>query len=166
VVTYETVLEVDNSDLLLRPGMTATAEIVTSSVTDTVLVPNAALRFTPEGEQMPGANRPPANGALSAIMPMPRMRMGGGGAGGQQGAMRRVGRAWILEAGKPALVLFKPGVSDGRMTQALPLEAMPNLGRMAAQNPEAEARLHAAMERKLEPGAKVIVDAETPTPKP
>ena len=37
VVTYETVLEVDNSELLLRPGMTATAEIVTTNITDAVL---------------------------------------------------------------------------------------------------------------------------------
>ena len=55
VVTYETVLEVDNSDLLLRPGMTATAEIVTTNIQDATLVPNAALRFTPTGVDVPGA---------------------------------------------------------------------------------------------------------------
>src|SRR5690606_38107050 len=47
VVTYETMLEVDNPELLLRPGMTATAEIVTTSIEDAVLVPIAALRFAP-----------------------------------------------------------------------------------------------------------------------
>ena len=47
VVTYETVLDVDNSERLLRPGMTATAEITVQRVTDALLVPNGALRFTP-----------------------------------------------------------------------------------------------------------------------
>ena len=47
VVTYETVVTVDNSDLLLRPGMTVTADITTKVVKDALLVPNAALRFSP-----------------------------------------------------------------------------------------------------------------------
>lgn len=46
VVTYSTVVEVDNSLLLLRPGMTASAEIITKVVKDTFIVPNAALRFS------------------------------------------------------------------------------------------------------------------------
>ena len=50
VVTYETVLLVDNSDLLLRPGMTATAEITVNHIANAVLVPNAALRFSPPEE--------------------------------------------------------------------------------------------------------------------
>ena len=53
VVTYEAVLTVDNSDGVLRPGMTATAEITTDTVTDTRLVPNSALRFTPPGADPP-----------------------------------------------------------------------------------------------------------------
>ncbi len=51
VVTYEAVLEVDNSELLLRPGLTATAEIVSARVSETTLVPNAALRFVPEDSE-------------------------------------------------------------------------------------------------------------------
>jgi HlyD family secretion protein len=47
VVTYQTVLTVDNGERLLQPGMTATAEITVMQVTDALLVPNAALRFTP-----------------------------------------------------------------------------------------------------------------------
>jgi HlyD family secretion protein len=47
VVTYQTVLTVDNAHRLLQPGMTATAEITVTQVSDAVLVPNAALRFTP-----------------------------------------------------------------------------------------------------------------------
>lgn len=47
VVTYQTVLDVDNTERLLQPGMTATAEITVTQVNDAVLVPNTALRFTP-----------------------------------------------------------------------------------------------------------------------
>lgn len=47
VVTYEAILRVDNTQRLLRPGMTATATIVTSRKEQVLVVPNAALRFTP-----------------------------------------------------------------------------------------------------------------------
>jgi HlyD family secretion protein len=48
VVAYTAILSVQNPELLLRPGMTATAEIVTTERRDVLLVPNAALRFSPE----------------------------------------------------------------------------------------------------------------------
>jgi HlyD family secretion protein len=51
VVTYQTVLSVDNAGRLLQPGMTATAEITVTQVADALLVPNAALRFTPPAAQ-------------------------------------------------------------------------------------------------------------------
>ena len=51
VVTYKAVLNIDNSDLLLRPGRTATAEIKVKEVADALLVPNASLRFTPAQPQ-------------------------------------------------------------------------------------------------------------------
>ena len=47
VVTYKAVLTVDNAELLLRPGMTATAEIVVQEVDGRAAGANAALRFTP-----------------------------------------------------------------------------------------------------------------------
>jgi HlyD family secretion protein len=53
VVTYEAVMTVDNSDGLLRPGMTATADITTDTIEDTLLVPNSALRFTPPAATPP-----------------------------------------------------------------------------------------------------------------
>ncbi len=158
VVTYETVLEVDNSDLLLRPGMTATAEIVTTNIQGATLVPNAALRFTPEGVDIPGAPQNAASrGPLSALMPtMPRRFFGGG----QQGGPRQLARAWVIEDGKPALVLLRTGPSDGRMTQVLERGQMPTGGRVAQMaNDE---KFKQALERKLEPGTKVIVDEEAP----
>lgn len=45
VVTYEVIIEVDNKDLKLKPGMTANVEIITANKKDVFLVPNKALRF-------------------------------------------------------------------------------------------------------------------------
>lgn len=45
VVTYDTVIEVSNPDLKLKPGMTATISIVTAQKPDVLKIPNAALRF-------------------------------------------------------------------------------------------------------------------------
>jgi HlyD family secretion protein len=51
VVTYGAVLEVDNLDLALRPGMTASVRVRTGFAPATLMVPNAALRFTPPGQK-------------------------------------------------------------------------------------------------------------------
>lgn len=48
VVTYEAILSVDNKDGVLRPGMTATVTIVVETRKDVLLMPNAALRFSPQ----------------------------------------------------------------------------------------------------------------------
>lgn len=51
VVTYDAVVSVDNPDLLLRPGLTASARIITGVLEDALTVPNAALRFTPASDE-------------------------------------------------------------------------------------------------------------------
>ncbi len=48
VVTYETLVEIDNSQMLLRPGMTVSADIVTKVIKDNFLIPNSAFRFSPD----------------------------------------------------------------------------------------------------------------------
>ncbi|HYW35175.1 MAG TPA: efflux RND transporter periplasmic adaptor subunit [Balneolaceae bacterium] len=50
VVTYTAILSVNNSGLLLRPGMTATTDIITKQINNALMVPNSALRFTPPGK--------------------------------------------------------------------------------------------------------------------
>lgn len=65
VVSYGAVLTVDNKDLSLRPGMTATATITTSEEKNVLLVPNAALRFQPRN---PDAVARPSGG--NALMPI------------------------------------------------------------------------------------------------
>lgn len=62
VVTYDVVVTVDNTDLALKPGMTATVSITTAERDDVLRVPVRALRFTPEhaGEE---ARATPVRGA-------------------------------------------------------------------------------------------------------
>jgi HlyD family secretion protein len=69
VITYKTLLSVDNSDLALRPGMTATADITVNRVENVLLVPNAALRFSPPAP----AEETAANGGnlISRLFPRP-----------------------------------------------------------------------------------------------
>jgi HlyD family secretion protein len=57
VVTYKTVLKVDNSSLALRPGMTATAVITVNKRDNVVLVPNAAMRFVPTVKESGSSDR-------------------------------------------------------------------------------------------------------------
>lgn len=79
VVTYEAVLQVANADRMLRPGMTATASIVTDRREDGLIVPNAALRFLPPASggafsRSRPAERPdgPVVWTLEAQVPTPR----------------------------------------------------------------------------------------------
>lgn len=85
VVTYLARLEVRNEDLSLRPGMTASATIRSTERNDVLLVPNAALRFTPVGMQAPttpgaAAEGRPAGAPEGERGPRPQ---GAGGPGGQ-----------------------------------------------------------------------------------
>jgi HlyD family secretion protein len=65
VVTYQGVLLENNSDGLLKPGMTATAEIEAATIKNALLVPNAALRFVPPDDVKKGV--PPAPAALNGV---------------------------------------------------------------------------------------------------
>jgi HlyD family secretion protein len=52
VVTYNVILDVNNDDLKLRPGMTTTVQIHLSEVNDALMVPDQAFRFTPTGQKL------------------------------------------------------------------------------------------------------------------
>jgi HlyD family secretion protein len=112
VVTYETLLEVDNQDLLLRPGMTAVANITVAEQHDVLLVPNAALRFTPPAVGGTAADR----GFLERLFPRPHRRGGSGGAtttplSGPEHTL------WILRDGIPEPVQVRTGLTDGARTE-------------------------------------------------
>jgi len=109
VVTYVTQMDVRNDDLSLRPGMTATSTIVADERTDVLLVPNSALRFSP---QTTGAG-PKASGSnlMGAMMPrMPRTAKKATGNGPAK-------QVWVLRDGVPVAMPIEAGISDGRMTE-------------------------------------------------
>lgn len=109
VVTYKAILTVDNSAMLLRPGMTATAEIGVQNVADALLVPNAALRFTPPVETTGQGD------LLKRMMPgMPQFRPPSPQE--PSGPSRAV---WTLRDGAAVEVPVITGASDGRMTEIL-----------------------------------------------
>ena len=109
VVTYKAMLIIDNAELLLRPGMTATAEIVVREVEDALLVPNAALRFSPPSDM----EDQQSVGLLRRIIPsMPRFRPASRPA--EDGPDRT---AWVLRDGVPTAVPIVVGASDGRSTE-------------------------------------------------
>lgn len=86
VVTYDTVVEVDNKELLLRPGMTASASITTGVLQNVLCIPNAALRFTPQDGKK------------------------------EDKEYSRMSHVWILHDNKPLKVALKSTQSDGTFT--------------------------------------------------
>jgi HlyD family secretion protein len=119
VVTYVTYLDVDNGDLSLRPGMTATATITAVERRDVLLVPNTALRFTPSlaGDASSG-KAAGATGIVSSLIPKgPSRTPRKSAAAGATTALAR--EVWVLRDGAPASVSVTPGISDGRMTEVI-----------------------------------------------
>lgn len=113
VVTYETLLTVDNTDLSLRPGMTATADITVKKVEDAVLVPSAALRFTPPAP----AQKQPSRGLLGALLPRPPMSMSKPPENGTRNGKQQ--KVWILKDGQPVAVPVTIGATDGTMAEVV-----------------------------------------------
>jgi HlyD family secretion protein len=112
VVTYLTYLDVDNTDLSLRPGMTATANIVADERRDVLLVPNTALRFTPSQTTRIAANK----GIVASLMPRgpTRAPRKSAASAASVAAARQV---WVLRDGTPIAVSVTPGISNGKMTE-------------------------------------------------
>jgi HlyD family secretion protein len=88
-VTYEAVVRIDNSDLALKPGMTASMQIVVEQTNDVVRVPDQALRF----------------GASSA-----KTQVAGAPAKGRS-------QVWVLRGGAPVAVNVTAGLDDGNFTE-------------------------------------------------
>jgi HlyD family secretion protein len=124
VVTYETVLVVDNSDLSLRPGMTATADIVVKEIENAILLPNAALRYKPATAQKGNTS---GNGPLmSRIFPRPGMSPPG-----QERERKQTDRTqqqvWALIDGNPEPLKVIIGFTDGMMTQVVEGDIKPGM---------------------------------------
>lgn len=116
VIAYTAVLSVANPEMLLRPGMTATAEIVTAERRNVILVPNAALRWSPERDA--ASNK---SGGITSVLAPPRGR-GGRRGGGREVSIGRGSRqtVYVLGAdGNPQAVQITVGESNGSVTEVV-----------------------------------------------
>lgn len=115
VVTYKAVLSVENPDLVLRPGMTATADITVLHVEDALLVPNASLRFTPEG---PAVGSKQNRDLISSLLPRPPRRQRSKQSAGASAATAGNGQArvWGLQQNQPVPIMVEKIASDGALT--------------------------------------------------
>lgn len=115
VVSYGATLSVANAEQKLRPGMTATAEIVTLQKNNVLLVPNAALRFTPTD-----ANAPQAGGGMAGAL-VPRGRRGQRPAE-KSATIGRGARQTVYVKGadgQPQQVQVTTGDTNGQVTEIL-----------------------------------------------
>jgi len=94
VVTYDAVIDVDNRERLLKPGMTASVSFTYATREDALRVPNAALRFRPEAatQKAMGTTTPKTSANDERAL-------------------------WILRAGRPLAVVVRTGISDGTVTE-------------------------------------------------
>jgi HlyD family secretion protein len=118
VVTYETVLKVDNPDLALRPGMTATADIVVKKIENALLIPSAALRFTPPVQQ----EQKPSASLINGILPHPpgpenQLR--------EDTSAKKQQRVWTLRNGQLSAVPVTVGSTSGGMSEVVAGEIQP-----------------------------------------
>jgi HlyD family secretion protein len=107
VVTYETVVGVSNEELLLRPGMTATAQIITKQSIDKLIIPNTALRFKPKTQTEQKAS------TMNFVQP-PRQPQGGNTP--RETGKREFSPVFILENNQPKRVMVKVLDTDGKST--------------------------------------------------
>ncbi|HEX4477280.1 MAG TPA: efflux RND transporter periplasmic adaptor subunit [Polyangiaceae bacterium] len=105
VVTYDAVIDVDNSRKLLKPGMTANVTFVHAEKDDVIRVPNAALRFRPDGDILKALG-PDGNGAPPQMKPNERA-------------------LWILHGRRPSRAIIVPGITDGSFTELVSGDAKP-----------------------------------------
>jgi HlyD family secretion protein len=113
VVSYPTVLAVSNDDLSLRPGMTGTADIVTVTHDNVLLVPNAALRFTPPSPSAPAGG--PPGGIVDKLMPRPPSQPPKPSVSAANGRPK----IWVLSAGQASAIEVETGATNGQMTEVL-----------------------------------------------
>lgn len=137
VVTYDVIIDVQNRDLKLKPGMTANLKVATAVRDDVLRIPNAALRFRPTAEMFAALKQTPPSGALKRTGPS--LLPVDDGEGGDQavarprnpnattvdalfGPLPRVesdGQVWVRDNGILRAVPIRVGVSDGQLTELI-----------------------------------------------
>jgi HlyD family secretion protein len=125
VVTYNVVVSVDNSDLTLLPGMTAYVNIAVASAEQSLLVPNAALRYKPTLDTVASDDKQneiiktgDRNSNVGDVANNGRSKgaRSNGGRRGNKAEDLAAGKIYILKDGKPSLVRVRVGITDGRFT--------------------------------------------------
>lgn len=123
VVTYDAVIDVENDDLRLRPGMTATATIVFAEKTDVLALPNAAIRFKPPSEMAstttPAPSVPAASHSVSAATSdaPPTKKAHGTRSKRDANGESSERTVYVLRGGRPEPIDVKTGLSDGTVTE-------------------------------------------------
>jgi HlyD family secretion protein len=127
VVAYTTVLSVANKDLMLKPGMTATALITVAHKSDVLLVPNAALRYNPKAAPAgpAGAGGAPGPGRGAVVIGARQNNAGSNTADFTRGARRQI---WVVgPKGQPQAINVNVGDTDGSMTEVTGPGVQPGL---------------------------------------
>jgi HlyD family secretion protein len=130
VVTYDAVIDVDNPELKLKPGMTANVTFIYAEKDAALRVPNAAMRFRPPtpmgspagaapGGAVAAGGTPRAGGPSGSGGPGPGGPGGPGGRRGNRGGEMATDRrtVWVLRGGEPVAVRIRTGVTDGSLTE-------------------------------------------------
>ena len=100
VVTYDAVIDVDNTELKLRPGMTANVTFIYAEKDDALRIPNAALRFRPPPALLARVQHDQAAKSRDLLAP----------------ARRTV---WVLRDETPSEIPVSTGISDGTLTEVV-----------------------------------------------
>lgn len=98
VVTYDVVVSVDNTDLALKPGMTAATRVVIDQRSNVLRIPSQALRYSPTGAAQT-ANR---------------------------GSEAREARAWVLRDGRPVAISVVTGLDDDSFVEVVKGDLTPD----------------------------------------
>ncbi len=120
VVTYTVIIRVDNSELKLKPSMTANVTIVTEEKKDALKVPAAALRFTPPGDVLAafaaasGTEQEEGEGSIMGLPPMRRRN-------GNRSDDEDEPVVWVVEDGKivGSVPVGEQGISDRTWVEVL-----------------------------------------------
>jgi HlyD family secretion protein len=126
VVTYNAVIDAENPNLKLRPGMTATVNITYAERDDALAISNAAVRFRPPAELLSTPGQPGPFGSAAAISSADHgagrsgqsgQRPGGSGRAGGDSTVSQNRTVWILQGSKPTSASIQVGLSDGTVTE-------------------------------------------------
>lgn len=123
VVTYNSVVRINNKELLLKPGMTANVQFLVSQKEDVLAIPNIALRFRPPEEKNEAQDllRQEQGRAAPRVGQRRTSRGAGTGAGAGAGEGRRVRQVkiYVMKGDKAEPVEVQVGITDGSKTEVV-----------------------------------------------